>query len=129
MPYKVILKGDGQMLFATDRDLTNEETESLRQRFLQWKVSGMPIGVMGGISGIIDDRPVEEQGLKRIFTRDRSSGRYHTRYVENVKGRGRRLVDERCNLDQAGKYDIVDEIPASADANTLCRHCFGAPDA
>jgi hypothetical protein len=129
MPYKVILKGDGQMLFATDRNLTPEEAESLQQRFLQWKVSGMPIGVMGGVSEIIDDRPPDQQGLTRIFTRDRSSGRYHTRYIEKVKGRPRRLVDERCNLDQAGKYDVVDEIPASADENTLCKHCFGAPDA
>jgi hypothetical protein len=129
MPVKVILKGDGQMLFATDRDLAPEEAESLKQRFLQWQTSGMPIGVMGGVTEIVDARPPEEQGLRRIFTRDRSSGRYHTRYVESVKGRPRILVDERCNTDQAGKYDVVDEVPASADENTLCRYCYGAPDA
>lgn len=61
--------------------------------------------------------------IRQVITQDRSSGRYHIRIEVN----GRRLVDERCNLDQAGAYDVVDVLPSDADRKVLCGWCF--PDA
>lgn len=60
-----------------------------------------------------------------ILTRDEHSGRIHKR-VRN----GRRLmVDERCNLDQAGTYLVIGEGQvADADEGSLCRFCFPLPE-
>jgi hypothetical protein len=60
-----------------------------------------------------------------VYTRDLSSGKVHKR----VRQGERLLVDERCNLDQAGAFEIVD--PDNAGDFT-CGHCFPdqpAPDA
>ena len=59
-----------------------------------------------------------------VLTRDQSSGRIHRR----VRDGDRLLVDERCNLDQAGAYEIVDEAAlADVDAEAFCGHCFPEP--
>jgi len=67
--------------------------------------------------------------VELLTTRDLSSGRYHHRYrVED-----RLLVDERCNLDQAGAYEIVQGhlgngpfagIPLGTNLDLLCKWCF-----
>lgn len=69
-----------------------------------------------------------------VTTRDRSSGRYHVRYQL-----GRRLlVDERCNLDQAGSYEVMprgtqadrgDGVLVGAEPSLLCQYCFERPEA
>lgn len=68
-----------------------------------------------------------------VTTRDRSSGRFHQRFPLNR----RLLVDERCNLDAAGAYDVMprggradrgDGIPVGTEEGLLCKYCFGAPD-
>lgn len=67
--------------------------------------------------------------VTEITTRDESSGRYHHRYVVN----GRTVVDERCNLDQAGAYHVMsrgtradrgDGVPVGTDPALLCQYCF-----
>jgi hypothetical protein len=73
-------------------------------------------------------------GFEQITTRDRSSGRFHKRYIIN----GRTVVDERCNLDQAGAYDVMpqvsrasrgDGVPIGTDPALLCKFCFGDTEA
>lgn len=57
-----------------------------------------------------------------VVTRDRSSGMVHLRVR-----RGKQLLsDEACNLDDAGEFDILAEIPTD-DAN-LCARCFPDTD-
>lgn len=64
-----------------------------------------------------------------ITTRDQSSGRFH----ERVRVGTRLLVDERCNLDVAGAYDVMprggradrgDGIPIGTDPAMVCKFCF-----
>lgn len=65
---------------------------------------------------------------EQITTRDKSSGRFHRRYLIN----GRYMVDERCNLDQAGGYEVMESkgqsplagIPLGTDLDLLCKWCF-----
>lgn len=66
--------------------------------------------------------------IEQVTTRDQSSGRFHRRYVID----GRVLVDERCNLDQAGSYDTMPSngssplsaIPLGTSLDLLCKWCF-----
>ena len=67
--------------------------------------------------------------MQEVTTRDRSSGRFHIRVLYG----GRMLVDERCNLDQAGAYDIMPRgtradrgrgVPVGTDDKMLCQYCF-----
>lgn len=52
-----------------------------------------------------------------VLTRDRSSGRIHKRLRA-----GKALATfEACNLDDAGAFDVLFELPANPD---LCRRCF-----
>lgn len=62
-----------------------------------------------------------DREVSRVITRDRSSGRVHVRLFVN----GQPLTDERCNLDDAGAYEVVpDEAIAELDRDALCRRCF-----
>ena len=54
-----------------------------------------------------------------ILTRDRSSGKVHKRIRQGV----RLMVDERCNLDDAGRFLIIPDV-SDVDAESLCRFCF-----
>ena len=56
-----------------------------------------------------------------VFTRDLTSGTVHKR----IRDGARLLVDERCNLDQAGAYEVIVSLDTSED---LCEHCFGAAE-
>lgn len=56
-----------------------------------------------------------------VFTRDLSSGTVHKR----VRDGDRLLVDERCNLDSAGKYEVVTSLDTNED---LCGYCFPVVD-
>lgn len=55
-----------------------------------------------------------------VLTRDRSSGRIHKR-VRIGKGLASM---EGCNLDQAGAYEILFELPPNPK---LCKRCFAEP--
>ena len=58
-----------------------------------------------------------------VFTEDTSSSRVHRRIRDEATGR--LLVDERCNLDEAGTYRVL--TPAEFEAAPVdrrCRHCF-----
>ena len=54
-----------------------------------------------------------------ILTRDKSSGRIHKRIRSGV----RLMVDERCNLDDAGHFFVIEDV-SDVDAESLCRFCF-----
>lgn len=67
--------------------------------------------------------------VEEIVTRDNSSGRFHKRYRIG----DRLLVDERCNLDQAGDFEVMPQmsraidgrgVPVGTDATMLCKWCF-----
>lgn len=86
--------------------------------------------------------------VEEIVTRDKSSGRFHKRFIissrgfdadQSLKRAQRILTDERCNLDQAGSYDVMPTIsraidgrgvPVGTDESLLCEYCFprGADD-
>jgi hypothetical protein len=57
--------------------------------------------------------------LAVVLTEDASSGRIHKRVREG----GRLLVDERCNTDAAGAYEVIGSA-VDADPARLCRYCF-----
>lgn len=60
---------------------------------------------------------------KVVYTQDISSGRVHERvYLE-----GRLMSSEEDNLDQAGRFTIIDTIEGIAD-DKLCRRCFARPE-
>lgn len=52
-----------------------------------------------------------------VYTRDLSSGTVHKR----TRRGDTLLVDERCNLDQAGAYEVIDPDDAG---DYTCGHCF-----
>ena len=51
---------------------------------------------------------------------DRSSGMIHVRY--RIDGKLR--VNEGCNLDDAGAYDVIPDLPSPLDIAKLCRNDF-----
>ena len=57
----------------------------------------------------------------RVFTQDRSSGKYHVRLRDE---RGRYWEQTQCNLPQAGLFTEVAEIPAQTPNGLLCQNCF-----
>lgn len=58
--------------------------------------------------------------VDRIITRDRSSGKHHLRFVIN----GHTYANEQDNLDDAGAYDVVPELPEDIDSAKFCKRCF-----
>lgn len=64
--------------------------------------------------------------VTQIITRDRSSGRYHKRYRITEDGQTRTVVDERCQTDQSGGYDVVAAPRVIKGRKELCKYCFDA---
>jgi len=58
--------------------------------------------------------------VERIITRDRSSGMHHLRLVIN----GKTYTQETDNLDAAGAYDVVPELPEDIESAKFCKRCF-----
>jgi hypothetical protein len=57
----------------------------------------------------------------RVHTRDLSSGRIHLR----IRVGSTLFVDERCNLDQAGEYEEIDQEAVDAAARAAkCLRCY-----
>lgn len=123
--FDIILQGGGQVLLVFKGDPDPDEVGAFSQQVEKHLASGRPVTMLVGADKIIDNRPMNEQSPTRIITRDRSSERIHFRYIEvQENGAERTLVDERCQTDQSGKFDVLTEVPESADRNTLCRWCF-----
>jgi hypothetical protein len=122
---KLVLQGGGRMTLVAEPGIRPEEFGALKQALKAHEDDGAPITMFGGIDEIIDNRPLNERNVTPIVTRDRSSGKYHERYVVvQVNGNERIVVDERCQADQSGKYDVLEAVPESADRNTLCYYCY-----
>lgn len=125
----LILQGAGTMSLVAPEGAPPREAAALRQALEAHTKSRLPVSIFYGIGEIIDNRPLNEQNLTKITTRDRSSGRYHSRYIEvQENGDERTLVDERCQTDQSGNYDVLEAVPQSADRDTLCFYCFPPVD-
>lgn len=122
----LVLQGNGLILAVMPPGTAAEEAGAVKEKIEKALTSGTPVSVITGIGEIIDNRPTEERALTSIITRDKSSGRYHRRRIEHTEdGDDRILVDERCQTDQAGRYDVLDGgVPESADDDTLCRFCW-----
>jgi len=75
---------------------------------------------------------MDERMYVTVYTQDLSSGKVHARLQETFAGRTRMLVDERCNLDQAGKYARIKETEIDSldvtdvEPEQLCHFCFPA---
>jgi hypothetical protein len=55
-----------------------------------------------------------------VVIRDVSSGRYH-----RAARIGTSLASpEGCNRDQAGAYEVLEELPPDVDFGELCKRCF-----
>jgi hypothetical protein len=77
----------------------------------------------GAGPAVVDRGPIFATVLAQVLlTRDLSSGRVHRRYA--VPYQEGLLVDERCNLDQAGAYEVIASLEGVQE-DALCRHCFG----
>ena len=61
-----------------------------------------------------------ERQVEKIITRDRSSGTIHLRLRVN----GQLYTQEGCNLDDAGAYDILPELPEDMESAQFCRNDF-----
>lgn len=123
--FDVILLGGGRLVLTFPEGTDPATAGGFMEQAQAYLDSGQPIAVMSGVGKIIDNRPLNEQSLTKITTHDRSSGRYHTRYIEvQLNGDERILVDERCQADQSGKYDVVEEVPESATRDVLCYYCY-----
>jgi hypothetical protein len=61
-----------------------------------------------------------DRDVQRLITKDRSSGMIHLRLVVD----GKSFTQEGCNLDDAGEYDVLDDLPADIDISMLCRNDF-----
>lgn len=63
-----------------------------------------------------------------LHTVDLSSGRVHRRYRDE-EASGRLLVDERCNLDDAGSFRAIEvaevEQIRQLSPERLCKLCYG----
>lgn len=58
--------------------------------------------------------------MREVILRDKSSGRFHKAAQDGDK----LLTHEADNLDEAGDYELVDNIPPDVDMDLLCRRCF-----
>ena len=64
--------------------------------------------------------------MDAVILRDKSSGRFHRAAQDDS---GQLLSHEADNLDQAGDYEIVEQLPPDVDNALLCKRCFTEPDA
>lgn len=65
--------------------------------------------------------------MDAVILRDKSSGRFHRAAQE---GDGQQLLThEADNLDAAGEYEIVEQLPPDVDNALLCKRCFTEPEA
>lgn len=126
--FDIILQGSGTVLLSLKDQINPDEAGEVMRRAEAHLASRRPITLINGVDQIIDNRPMNERSPTRITTVDRSSGKYHERWIEvQLDGNERVLVDERCQTDQSGRYDVLPEgPPESADVNTLCRWCYPA---
>ena len=64
--------------------------------------------------------------LEKVYIKDVSSDRIHTRVIERfANGKGRILSDERCQKDQSGGSITIQKSEADAAAGgDLCDWCF-----
>lgn len=121
--FKIIMQGGGRLLILVPKDMRKDEAGAFIGEVQRHIDHGLPIGILFGVDEVLDNRPLNEQMLTTIITRDRSDGRYHTRYVAvHERGHERLLVDARCKADPE-KFDIA-ELPESLDRNVLCYECF-----
>ena len=58
--------------------------------------------------------------MHEVILRDLSSGRFHKGALDGES----LLTHEADNLDQSGKYEIVDNLPPDVDMKLLCQRCF-----
>lgn len=58
--------------------------------------------------------------MHEVILRDVSSGRYH----KGAQDGSGLLTHEADNLDSAGAYEIVDNLPPDVDMKLLCQRCF-----
>lgn len=60
--------------------------------------------------------------VNRVFTRDKSSNRVH----ERLHFRDRWFVDERCQTDQSGAFEVLGDAfdQTLEPTDLLCRFCF-----
>lgn len=80
---------------------------------------------------LVDYETVPTYAYRAIVTRDRSSGRLHSRVEEVTRDSGevrRILTDERCQADESGSFDIipldkVGEVMAESAEGAVCRFC------
>jgi hypothetical protein len=123
--FDVILQGGGRIMVAfREPNIRPDEVGSFQQAAQAHLDAGLPITAMAGVEKIIDNRPENERNLTVLITRDRSSGRYHLRYLTvHERGFERLLADPKCKVDPE-KFDIVEALPESADRNVLCDECF-----
>lgn len=123
--FDLILQGGGRMVLSFDEGLNPDEVGAFAEHFKRSQEQGVPVTSIVGVRKIIDNRPMNERAPTRIITRDRSNGRIHYRYIEvQENGHERMLVDERCQSDQSGKFDVLEQVPEAADRNMLCRFCM-----
>lgn len=124
--YDIILQGGGKLILAAEEgQLRNDEAGAIMRGLQEYIDSGQPIAVLNGVGKIIDNRPLNEQNLTKITTCDRSSGKYHERWIEvQLDGNERILTDERCQADQSGNFDVVEAPREGADRNELCYYCY-----
>ncbi len=109
------------------------DVELGRLVLLRWLVERGVIGGEADMAGQIDigigEGPFGATvSGEVILTRDRSSGRVHRRV--RIGDRRGFLVDERCNADQSGAYEVIASTEG-IEPDALCRWCFpeieGAP--
>lgn len=62
---------------------------------------------------------VQEPSPKLFITMDRSSHRVH----ERIRYKDRWFVDERCQTDQSGSFDIIEDV-SNLDRDQFCGFCF-----
>lgn len=120
----LVLQGDSKFMLIFDEKTRPAEMGEFGQRLEAQVASGKPVTLLGGISAILDNRPSLSEALEEKVTRDKSSGRYHRRYTETIGDKVRTLVDERCQADQSGRYEVLVAIPESATDNELCAYCW-----
>lgn len=58
--------------------------------------------------------------VERVVTRDRSSGIIHLR----LKVNGKEYTQEGCNLDDAGDFEVLPDLPEDIESVMLCRNDF-----
>lgn len=58
--------------------------------------------------------------VERIITRDKSSGMIHLRLRVNNKD----YTQEGCNLDDAGDFEILTDLPEDIESARFCRNDF-----